>query len=568
MLWSDQATRVGASRAAANNESQILKRDQSDLRKLVASLPLSFEQNVGQLNGQAKFVARGAGYNIFLNSTKALLQLRQNNSNATSQTLSLKLQGANTGIAGKGVDQLPGHRNYFIGNDPAKWRTDVATFRAVRYDDIYPGISVTYYGNQRQLEYDFTITPGADPKTIRLAFDPGVRPRISSEGDLVLRTSGAEVRQHKPVVYQEVDGQRQLIAGDFVLLDKSHAGFQVGEYDRTKTLIIDPTLVYSTYLGGSGDDLGSSIAVDGSNNVYVAGTTSSTNFPLHSAAFGTNAGLADIFVTKIDAAGANIVYSTYIGGSGQDRGDGIAIDSSGNAYVVGRVDSASTNFPTTVGSFASTYRGGDFDGVVFKLNGQGNGLVYSGFLGGEENDSTEGVTVDSSGNAYVTGGTKSTGFPTSIGAYQPTRAGDTDAFLTKINSTGSSLLYSTLLGGFGTDRGSGVVIDGTGNAYISGFTSSSDFPTENAFQNSFGGSFDAFIAKFDTNASGAASLIFCTYLGGTGDDKSYGLAIDTGASNLYVVGQTSSNNFPLLTPVQPAFGGSFDAFIAKFSSTG
>jgi uncharacterized repeat protein (TIGR01451 family) len=569
LLWPDHATSAGAKHAVTNERSEVVRsRDAKELRQIVASLPLSFEQNPGQFNRQAEFAARGAGYNIFLTSTSALLELRQLNSSAYSKTLRLKLQGANTNTAGKGVDELPGRRNYFIGNDPAKWRTNVRTYRAVRYEEVYPGVSLTYYGNQRQLEYDFTIAPGADPKTIRLAFDAGVRPRISDEGDLVLRTSGGEVRQHKPVIYQEIEGQRQLIAGNFVLLDKSHAGFQLGWYDRTKALIIDPTLVYSTYLGGGGDDLGSSIAVDSSNNVYLTGTTSSTNFPTHNAAFGTNTGLADIFVTKIDAAGANIIYSTYIGGSGQDRADGIAIDSGGNAYVVGRIDSASTNFPATVGSFAATYRGGDFDGVVFKLNGQGNGLVYSGFLGGEENDSTEGVTVDSSGNAYVTGGTKSTGFPTSVSAYQPTRAGDTDAFLTKINSNGSALLYSSCLGGFGTDRGSGVVIDGSGNAYIAGFTSSSDFPTENASQNSFGGSFDAFIAKFDTNASGAASLVFCTYLGGSGDDKSYGLAIDSGANNLYLVGQTSSNNFPLLAPAQPAFGGSFDAFVTRFSTSG
>ncbi len=482
--------------------------------------------------------------------------------------LGFTLQGANQNVVAKGVDTLPGQRNYFIGNDPSKWRTGVPTFRAVRYEEIYPGISLTYYGNQRQLEYDFVIAPGADPQSIRLTFDAGVRPGISADGDLVLRTSGGEVRQKRPVIYQEIAGQRRAIEGRFVLSGKRQVGFELGSYDRTKPLVIDPTLVYSTYLGGSSDDLGSSIAVDSSNNIYIAGTTSSTNFPLHGAAFGVKAGLADIFVTKIDAAGANILYSTYVGGSGQDRGDGIAIDTSGNAYVVGRVDSSSFNFPTTPGSFAATYRGGDFDGVVFKLNAQGNALAYSGFLGGEENDSTEGVTVDSAGNAYVTGGTKSIGFPTSVSAYQPTRAGDTDAFLAKINPAGSALLYSTYLGGSGTDRGSGVVIDSSGNAYVAGFTSASDFPTADAFQNSFGGSFDAFVAKFDTNGSGASSLLFCSYFGGIGDDKAYGLAIDSGASNVYLVGQTSSNNLPLLNPAQPAFGGSFDAFIAKISTTG
>ncbi len=596
LSWLGPATLVNGRRARAltNNHARAAEsagahrqlRSGPALREFTAKLPLSFEQNVGQRNSLAKFSARGPGYNLFLTSTGALLELRKNNPRKSRKArgeaprrfqpdeetspalLGLRLQGANANAVAKGVGELSGHRNYFIGNDPANWHTDVPAFRAVRYEEIYPGISLTYYGNQQQLEYDFAIAPGADPQTIRLIFDSGVRPRISDEGDLVLHTSGGEVRQRKPVIYQEIDGQRQWIAGHFVLVGRQQAGFAVGSYDRTKALVIDPTLVYSTYLGGSADDLGSSIAVDSSNNIYIAGTTSSTNFPLLGAAFGTNAGLADIFVTKIDAAGANVIYSTYVGGSGQDRGDGIAVDSNGNAYVVGRIDSLSMNFPATAGSFASTYRGGDFDGVVFKLNSQGNALAYSGFLGAEENDSVEGVVVDSTGIAYVTGGTKSTGFPTTGNAYQPTRAGDTDAFLAKINSAGSALLYATYLGGSGTDRGSGVAIDQSGNAYLAGFTSASDFPTENAFQNIFGGSFDAFVAKFDTNGSGATSLIFCSYLGGTGDDKAYGLAIDNTASNIYIVGQTSSNNFPLLSPAQPAFGGSFDAFIAKVSTTG
>ncbi|MDQ1637858.1 MAG: hypothetical protein QOF62_1197 [Pyrinomonadaceae bacterium] len=593
LCWSDLATRVIASRTA--DKTNVSKpetadavpnpglRDSANLREFTARLPISFEQNMGQLDSRAKFSARGAGYNLFLTSTGALLELSQNRSKpfpktlkdqhrrqtrTSSSLLSMNLLGANAQAITTGVDQLPGRRNYFIGNDPSKWRTDVSTFRAVRYEEVYPGISLTYYGNQQQLEYDFIVAPGANPQMIRLAFNPSARPRISAEGDLVLRAPAGEIRQRKPVVYQEMDGQRRLVDGHFVLIDRQTAGFEVGPYDHTSELLIDPTLVYSTYLGGAGDDLGSSIAVDSNHNIYVAGTTNSTNFPLQGAAYSANAGLADIFVTKIDATGANILYSTYIGGIGQDRGDGLAVDANGNAYVVGRVDSSSVNFPTTLGSFAPNYRGGDFDGVVFKLNGQGNAIVYSGFLGGEENDSTEGVVVDASGNAYVTGGTKSTAFPTTINAYQATRAGDTDAFLTKINSAGSGLLYSTYLGGSGTDRGSGVAVDSNGNAYVTGFTSASDFPTENAFQNGFGGSFDGFVAKFDTNGSGVSSLLFCSYLGGTGDDKAYGIAIDSGGNNVYVSGQTSSNNFPLLAPAQPAFGGSFDAFIAKISNAG
>jgi uncharacterized repeat protein (TIGR01451 family) len=577
LCWSDFASQVTAGRAAAGPQPEL--RDRAQLRNFTARLPLSFESNLGQLDSRAKFSARGPGYNLFLTATGALLELKHNpqgkrnkqpgtQPRPSSSLLAMNLLGANAQGIATGLHQLPGHRNYFIGNDPSRWHTDVPTFRAVRYDDIYPGISLTYYGNQQELEYDFNVVPGANPRNIRLAFDQAARPRISAEGDLVLRLKGGEVRQRKPVVYQEIDGRRHFVVGRFVLIGKSIAGFDLGPYDHSKELIIDPTLVYSTYLGGGGDDLGSSIAVDSNNNVYIAGTTSSTNFPLRGAAYGSNAGLADLFVMKIDAAGANILYSTYIGGSGQDRGDGIAIDANGNAYVVGRVDSSSVNFPTTAGSFGPNYRGGDFDGVVFKLNGQGNALVYSGFLGGEENDSTEGIMVDSAGNAFVTGGTKSAAFPTTISAYQGTRAGDTDAFLTKINPSGSALLYSTYLGGSGTDRGSGIAIDGNGNAYISGFTSASDFPTESAFQNSFGGSFDAFVAKFDTNASGVGSLVFCSYLGGAGDDKAYGIAIDSSGNNVYVSGQTSSNNFPVLAPAQPSFGGVFDAFIAKISSAG
>jgi len=562
-----------------------------DLSKVSSRLPLTFEPNVGQSSESVKFISRGSGYGLFLTSSEAVFVLRKNKStserpepvsddlrapnssllsanSASTKVLRLRLLGANNHARLRGLDDLPGRLNYFIGNDPRKWRTDVRTYRKVIYEKIYPGIDLTYYGNQRQLEYDFEVAPGADPKIIRLGFDSNVRTEICGNGDLILNSGGVEVREQKPVLYQQVNGERRAVEGRYVLIGKRQVGFEIGAYDRSRALVIDPTLVYSTYLGGSGDDSGSSIRVDSSNNVYIAGTTSSTNFPLQNAAFSANVGLADIFVTKLDATGANLIYSTYVGGSGMDRADGIAIDGSGNAFVVGRVDSSSTNFPTTAGSFGPVYRGGDFDGIVFKLNAQGNGLVYSAFLGGEDNDSVEGVAVDSLGNAYVTGGTKSTGFPTTVNAYQTTRAGDTDAYLTKINSGGTALAYSSYLGGGGTDRGSGVAIDDLGNAYLAGFTGSGDFPTENAFQNSFGGSFDAFVAKIDTNASGVSSLVLCSYLGGSADEKAYGVAIDSVGNNIYVVGQTSSNDFPLLNPAQPAFGGSFDVFIAKISSAG
>jgi aldose sugar dehydrogenase len=570
----------GSFSSSASGERRFSSTTKPAASRVISKLPLSFEPNLAASKSKINFISRRNNQVLLLSASEATFVLRNVESapsssggksharNLLENRLRLRLLGANTKAVAQGVDELPERRNYFIGNDPAKWRTDVPTFRAVRYGGVYRGVNLTYYGNQQQLEYDFEIAPGADPRKIRLAFDRAAAPRISATGDLVVRTLVGEIRQQRPVIYQEIDGQRRLVNGRFALLGKRQIGFDIDSYDRGKPLVIDPTLVFSTYLGGSGDDVGSSIAVDSSNNIYIAGTTSSINFPVSGAVFSANAGLADIFVTKIDATGANIVYSTYVGGSGLDRADGIALDNSGNAYVVGRVDSSSINFPTTPGAFATSYRGGDFDGVVFKLNALGNALVYSTYLGGEENDSTEGVAVDSNGNAYVTGGTKSIGFPTSVNAYQGTRAGDTDAFLTKINSAGSGLLYSTYLGGSGTDRGSGVAIDANGNAYLAGFTGSADFPTENAFQNGFGGSFDAFVAKIDTNASGLDSLKLCSYLGGIADDKAYGIAVDNAAANVYVVGQTSSNNFPLLNPAQAAFGGSFDAFIARITSSG
>ncbi|MFN2578127.1 MAG: CHRD domain-containing protein [Pyrinomonadaceae bacterium] len=525
----------------------------------LGNFPLAFEANAGQADPAVRFIARTARSVLLLTSHSATVRSRE--------LFNVNFAGANPASTPRGIDALPGERNYFVGNDPAKWHAHVRTFEKVTYENIYAGIDLTFYGNQNEFEYDFVVKPGADPGAIRLGIQ-GARPRVSAAGDLILKGGGDELIQRKPIIYQDINGERRLIHGHYSLSRKREVSIAISEYDRSKPLVIDPTLVYSSYLGGGGDDSGSSIAIDGSGNVYVAGTTASTNFPTRGAAFPNNKALSDIFVTKLDAAGANIIYSTYIGGSGLDRADGIAVDANGNAYVVGRVGDTSIDFPTTAGALGTTYRGGDFDGFLFKLNPQGNALVYSTFIGGEDNDSTEGVAVDATGNAYVTGGTRSSGFPVTPSAFQSFRAGDTDAYLMKLNAAGSGVLYSTLLGGSGTDRGSDVVVDATGNAYVAGYAASPDFPTQNAFQVFSGGSFDAFVAKIDTTAVGAASLVFSTYIGGIGDDKAFGIAADVGVANVYVAGQTSSNNFPVLNPAQPSSGGSFDAFIAKISNSG
>src|SRR5436190_1652272 len=364
--------------------------------KSLLSFPLAFEPNHGQADPSVKYFSRNSNSTISLTERGAILA-------SGNSSFQLLLAAAGDDVSLKPGAQLPERRNYFIGNDPGRWQINVPTFAAVTYERIYPGIDLTYYGKQQQLEYDFVIHPGADVHEIRLAFDSTARVSIDSAGDLIVEKGDAKVSQRRPVIYQDVNGSRRQVAGGYVRHAHRQIGFEVGAYDKSKPLIIDPTIVYSTYLGGSGDDSGSSLAIDGSGNVYVAGTTASTNFPTHTPAFSSSKGLSDIFVTKIDPSGANILHSTYIGGSGLDRADGIAIDSTGNAYVVGRVGDTSIDFPTTAGALATTYRGGDFDGVVFKLNAAGNALVYSTFLGGEDNDSTEGIAVDSTGNAYITG---------------------------------------------------------------------------------------------------------------------------------------------------------------------
>src|SRR6266496_1333766 len=552
-----------------------------------ARLPLAFAANQGQADRRIKFFSHGSGYNLLLTPGEAVFEFRNSkvagksgdagdspsrraseHSKSQFTTLRMKLVNASPRTIISGADQLTGRQNYFLGNDPHKWRTDVPTFAKVVYEAIYPGIKLTYYGNQRQLEYDFELAPGANPKTIKIACEGIANMKVGQDGDLILLTNGNELRQRRPVAYQVVNGIRVPVEARFVVNRVNEIGFAVGTYDSTKPLVIDPTLIYSSYLGGTGDDSGSSIDVDAGGNLYFTGTTSSTTFPTVNPFRASNAGLADVFVTKLDPTGSTILYSTYVGGGGMDRADGIFVDrTTGAAYLAGRVDSSSTDFPTTPGSFAPSYRGGDFDAVVFKLSPQGNSLIYSTFLGGSENDSAVGIVADANGNAYVTVGTRSPGFPTTVTAFQSSLAGDTDAYLLKFNASGSALLYSTLLGGGGTDRGSSIRIDTAGSAYLVGYTSSPDFPTESAFQNSLGGSFDAFISRIDTTASGVASLVFCTYLGGSSDDKGYGLALDSG-NNVYVSGQTSSIDFPVLNPAQPARGGNFDGFVAKISSTG
>jgi len=586
------------------------------------NLPLAFEANQGQTDSRVKFVSRGSGYTLFLTAREAVLSLREGQSKPqlslpkpSPALLRLEVVGANPAAKVAGTDELPGRSNYFLGNDPKKWRTNVVNYARVRYSDVYPGIDLIYYSNQGKVEYDFVVSPGADPSVINLAMKGGEVLRLDADGNLVAQFTSGKVVLHKPSVYQtrSASTARESVDGRFILISDNRIGFQIGSYDHSRSLVIDPVLVYSSFLGGTGDEGGLSIAADYKGNVYVTGNTASIDFPTSSGAFQrTFSGqpqcddpqslCTEVFITKINASGRAIVYSTYLGGSGVDLPTGIAVDGSGNAYVTG--STRSVDFPVTSGALQSTYAGFTppcnqyitcGDGFVTKINANGSALQYSTYLGGSENDAPAGIALDSARNAYIAGTTDSANFPTTPGSLQPTfiytdcgtgPAGRDrackDAFVSKLNSFGTGLVYSTYLGGsFGDDDALGIAIDRFGNASVVGDTQSSDFPvTKGAYQPQLNpGScpwgtpcYDAFVAKL--NAVGE-KLLYSTYLGSSGWDFGRSIALDT-AGSIYVAGSTSSPDFPVTAGAfQTTFGGGIcntwygtycsDVFVAKIN---
>ncbi|PYT97430.1 MAG: hypothetical protein DMG38_19595 [Acidobacteria bacterium] len=606
--------------AGARSHHTVDRQSPTSQRTLLENygkLPLSFEANLGQIDSSVKFLSQGRGYTLFLRGDEAVLVLRNangggeksksrrsdlnvslksraldllhlpgseldNNSasreprsetpsgeSQTPEVLRMRLVGANRAVKVKGVDELPGKSNYFIGMDPMKWRTNVPTYAKVKYEGVYPGIDLVYYGHQRQLEYDFVVAAEANPKTIRLEIENrNSKIGVDGNGDLVVGLTSGEVRLHKPHVYQPSDPNIESTNSPLVIQNAEFVvannciGLDIPSYDKTKPLIIDPILVYSSYVGGSGADWGNSIAVDSSGNAYVTGAMHSTDFPTVNALQpASGGGYEDVFVVKINPAGNALVYSTYLGGSYDDAASGMSVDSSGSAYVTGTTDSP--DFPTAnavQAHLASTVGPNAF---VAKFSPDGSALVYSTYLGGSSNDHGNAITVDTSGNAYVTGLTQSLDFPTTAGAFQTICGCNSDAFVTKFSADGTRLAYSTYLGGGAEDQGNSVAVDLSGSAYITGATLSSDFPTTNgAFESTSTGG--AFVTK--VNAAGTA-LVYSTYLG-NGGDQGYGIAVDSSA-NAYVTGQTILTNFPTTNGAfQSTFGGYYDAFVTKLNAAG
>jgi uncharacterized protein (TIGR03437 family) len=547
------------------------------------SLPLSFEANHGQANRAVKFLARGQTYFLALRTDG--IDVRR-----AATTIHLRFVGASPAVRIEAEGPLPGAVNYFVGNEPARWLTNLPTYARVRYRGVYPGVDVVLYGNERRLEYDFELQPGARPESIRLAYAGALGVRLDAGGDLVLKTPGGEMRQHKPRVYQEIAGVKRIIQGGYVLYGGNRVGFRLGEWDRSRPLVVDPVLTYSTYLGGNDWDEVEAVAVDASGNAYLMGQTYSVNFPTvrpAQGAYGGQPGLftnGDAFITKLSADGTALVYSTFLGGNNSDAGIGIAVDGSGNAYVTGMT--RSPNFPTMHPTQSSMRGGGN--AFVAKLSPEGNSLVYSTYLGGTSANFEEygaAVAVDATGAPYVAGVTASADFPTSPGAFQRSRrTGSPTGFVTKFAPDGSRYLYSTYLGGNLT-LPAAVAVDAAGNAYVAGATQSGFPVTAGALQATYGGgNTDAFVAKL--NPAGTA-LVYGTYLGGTdlasegsiqlntafryvmnGGDQALGVAVDS-EGNAYVAGATPSRNFPRVGALQSVYGGgSNDAFVAKINAAG
>jgi hypothetical protein len=552
------------------------------------ALPLAFEANQGQTDPQVKYMARGKGYTAFLTADETVFAMQASRANAgitgngallsaqktdtapTGETaaIRMKLVGANENAPIAAENELPGHSNYFIGNDRSKWHAGVKQYARVSYKQVYPGVNLAFHGQQKQLEFDFIVAPGADPKSIRFDVDGAKKISTDSTGNLVLSSVAGDVVLHKPVTYQRTENAQHAVGSRFVVA-KNTVSFEVGSYDRSRELVIDPSVSYATYLGGNAEDDAYAITVNSAGNAYVTGQTKSTNFPTANALHATGAGGFDVFVSELSATGSSLIFSTYIGGSADDSGTAIALDGSDNIFVAG--GTGSSNFPTQ-GALQATF-GGVLDGFVLELNPGGSALTYSTFLGGNASDVVSGLALDSSANAYVVGSTSSTDFPTH-NPLQTNIAGTSNGFVAKVNASGNALDYSTYLGGGSGDFAIAVAVDGSGQAYVTGGTKNPTFPTHNPLQRSCGtaancngGLYDIFVTVY--NAAGSA-YVYSTFLGGEGNDEGFGIALDS-SKNAYITGLTSSTAFPTKTPIQGTLGGGSlpaDAFVTEINATG
>jgi len=570
---------------------------QAELAAAYGQLPMSFEPNVGQADPAAEFVARGNGYSLLVQDGELVLSLRnppatkQARDDMDSNVLRMQFRGARPQPHAHGEARLPGTANYFLGNDPSRWRTEIPTYGRVRYPDIYPGIDLVLHGRQGQVEYDFVVSPGVSPAVIRVGYHGADGVDLDPSGGLVVRLADGEVHQSAPLVYQDDEVGRRTVAGGYVVHESGEVGFSIAAYDAGRPLTIDPVLAYASILGGSGLESVAGIAVDGAGHAYVVGITDSSDYPTTPGAVQRTfaSGGGNVFASKFNAIGTGLVYSTFLGGSVSmftASAGGIGVDAEGNAYVAG--STTSPDFPITAGAFQRTF-GGLLDAFVVKLNPTGTALVYSTFLGDSQFDFGSAIATDAAGHAYVTGATLSPRFPTTDGALKRT-IGQIDAFVAKLNPSGTGLVYSTFLGSradsccglfTGRDEGTGIAIDAMGHAYVTGETDSEFLPvTPGAFmptpsppvvvphpiEEDNEGLAAVFVSKLNRTGSG---LVYSTYLGGTRISRGGSIAVDS-AGQAHVTGITNSRDFPVTpgaihTTRRPALN-TFDVYVTKFNA--
>lgn len=554
----------------------------------IRKFPIPFEPNVGQTAPQIKYLARANGYLVGLTERGLVLKLEESGTrrrlpitdpmqqhtrrdNASPVLVYIRPIRAATSPRLKPMQRLKSISNYFIGNNPKGWHARIPNYAAVRYQDIYPGVDWIVFGNPNRLEYDLLVAPRAHPQEIRFQITGVQKLALGRHGNLLITAGGQTLRELKPVVYQVMaSGKRHAITGRY-LLDGQQIAFSLGVYDHTRPLIIDPTLVYSTYLGGTSNDFATAVAVDSAGDAYVTGDAGSTDFPTTNPIQGTNKG-DNIFISKFNADGNALVYSTYLGGTNGDEGaHGIAVDAAGNVYVTGTT--FSEDFPTInafQGTNKSTYSAAPAQAFATKLNAAGDALVYSTYLGGSGSlNNGLGIAIDSIGEAYVVGITNSTDFPT-LDPYQGIYRGRGDIFVTKFSAAGNSLVYSTYLGGSAYQEANAVAVDSSGSAYITGVTNSTDFPLVNPFQatdkaapsNSTNGT--GFVTKFSPSGM---ILEYSTYLGGSNYDVPMAITVDN-SDDAYVTGVTVSTDFPVVNAYQSQLLGGGNAFVTKLNPSG
>jgi Beta-propeller repeat len=582
------AVAIGVAMPSSSRESEAsgpLTDRQQQAADAYANLPVSFIENRGQTDPRVRYYARGNGYAFYMTPSEVMLTFAKQDVLTTpdqslrGMALALQFLDANPAVEPKGAERAAGVINDLSGSDPSQWHTRIPQFRDVVYPDLWPGIDLQLREQSGVLKYEFHVQPGASPSDIRLAYDGADSLGLNGAGGLQISTPIGVLEDSVPLSYQTIGGVQVPVSSRYVLGSDPGSddgfSFAVGGYRRDHELVIDPGVQYATFLGGSSDEKPASIAADAGGNAYIGGTTQSPDFPTTAGAFdrtGAAQNFAEAFVTKLNPAGTALVYSTFVGGSDMEFAHGLTVDPSGSAYVTGQTKSS--NFPTTGGAFDRSLNippncprcaTDNTDNFVFKLNAAGSALVYSTYLGGTEYEGARGIAVDSGGNAYVVGETLSSDYPTTAGAFDRTRTGEYDMFLTKLNPTGSALVYSTFIGGTAVDNGDDVAVDSGNNAYVVGATSSTDFPTTaGAFDTTANGAFDGTVTK--VNAAGSA-LVYSTYLGGSGFDGGAGVTVD-GPGSAYVVGGTPSPDFPVTPGAYDTTFNNGDAYVTKFDPAG